>query len=324
MKNLLRISEITLLIISTFVFHSCKKENTVTVPEPPTAVTASAGNNQANVTFTAPINNGGSEITGYTVTSDPGGLTANGSASPITVTGLTNATAYTFTVTAKNAIGTSAKSPSSNSVTPNITDPDGNIYTTVTIGTQVWMKENLKTTKYNDDTPIPNVTSNDAWSQVSAGAYCDYSNNSANSTPYGRLYNWYVVDNESATKVASNGGKNVCPTGWHVPTDSEWATLTNYLGGETIAGGKLKETGITHWASQNTGATNESGFTGLPGGFRELNGTYDFLRYGGFYWSSNSFASIYGIYRKLNYVNAEIIRSTNGKRGAISVRCIKD
>jgi hypothetical protein len=184
---------------------------TLSIPGTPTIGTATPGNTQAAVTFTAPVSNGGSPITGYTLTSSPGGITAAGSVSPITVTGLTNGTAYTFTVTATNAIGNSVASSASNSVTPAIptpiTDNDGNVYKTVTIGTQVWMAENLKTTKYNDGTAIPNITVVATWVAATTGAYSDYSNTPANSTTYGRLYNWYTVDNNAATKVASNGGK---------------------------------------------------------------------------------------------------------------------
>jgi uncharacterized protein (TIGR02145 family) len=126
-------------------------------------------------------------------------------------------------------------------------DGDNNYYPVVQINTQLWMAENLKTTKYNDVTAIPNVIDDATWTFATTSAYCDYSNNPANSTTYGRLYNWYAVDNNAATKVASNGGKNVCPTSWHVPTDAEWTILTTFLGGESVAGGKLKETGTTHW-----------------------------------------------------------------------------
>ncbi len=126
-----------------------------------------------------------------------------------------------------------------------VSDIEGNTYKTIKIGTQTWMAENLKTTKYKDGSEIPNITNNG-----------DYDNNPANSETYGRLYNWYTVDDD----------KGVCPEGWHVPDDAEYTVLTDYLGGESVAGGKMKETGTEHWNSPNTGATNESGFTGLPRG----------------------------------------------------------
>jgi Fibrobacter succinogenes major domain (Fib_succ_major). len=118
------------------------------------------------------------------------------------------------------------------------------------------MAENLKTTKYNDGTAIPNIKVNPTWASLTTSAYCDYENTPTNSTTYGRLYNWYVIDNNAATKVSGNGGKNVCPTGWHIPSDSEWTTLITYSGDDSVAGGVLKETGSTHWVDPNWGASN--------------------------------------------------------------------
>ncbi len=155
-----------------------------------------------------------------------------------------------------------------------VTDIDGNVYHTVTIGTQVWLVENLKTTRYNDGTSIPLVTDSAAWSNADTSAYCWYNNDIANKNTYGALYNWFTV----------NTGK-LAIAGWHIPTDAEWTTLTDYLGGESIAGGKLKETGTTHWRSPNAGATNESGFTALPGGHRDVNGTFSAMGDDGFWWS---------------------------------------
>jgi uncharacterized protein (TIGR02145 family) len=278
------------------------------------------------VTFTPPASNGGSAITGYTVTSSSGGFTGTGSGSPITVSGLTNGTAYTFTVVATNIVGNSLASSASNSVTPSspVIDVEGNVYNTIYIGTQLWMAENLKTTKYNDGTAIPNITDDATWATATTGAYSDYSNTPANSTTYGRLYNWYAVDNNTATMVASNGGKNVCPTSWHVPSDDEWTTLTTYLGGETIAGGKLKETGTMHWSSPNTGATNETGFTALPSGLHYYNGIYVLIGYDGYWWSSTE-STTSGAWFRRTYSNAAIVgRYDDYKRDGISVRCVSD
>jgi uncharacterized protein (TIGR02145 family) len=294
-----------------------------TVPGAPTIGTATKGNAQAAVTFTAPASNGGSTITGYTVTSSPGGIIATGSGSPITVTGLTNGTAYTFTVTATNVNGTGPASSPSNSVTPLLTDIDGNVYNIVTIGTQVWMTPNLRTTKYSDGTPIPNITDNTTWG-LSTGAYCDYSNTPANSITYGRLYNWYAVDNNAATKVASNGGKNVCPTSWHVPSDDEWTTLITYLGGESVAGGKLKETGAFHWYTPNTGATNETGFTALPGGLRDDTGVYNEIGLYGNWWSSTDRSVTYAWMRYIYNTSASVNMNGDPKRYGFSVRCVRD
>lgn len=145
-----------------------------------------------------------------------------------------------------------------------VTDIDGNIYKTVTIGTQTWMAENLKVTHYRDGTTIPNVTTTSSWTALTTGAWCDYSNTSSNGNIYGHLYNVYVVRNS----------KNVCPVGWHLPSISEFQTLITYLGGDTlIAGKKLIESGISHWAKE-TGANNSSGFTALPSGVRNHLGTF--------------------------------------------------
>jgi uncharacterized protein (TIGR02145 family) len=306
-------------VIGTSLASSASNSVTpLTVPGAPTIGIAYAGNAQATVTFTAPVSNGGSAITGYTVTSSPGNFT---------VTGLINGYANTFTVTAINAIGNSLASSASNSVTPlgPITDKDDNVYNIVTIGTQVWMAENLKTTKYNDGTAIPNITDYTTWAALTTGAYSDYSNNPANSAAYGRLYNWYAVDNNAGTKVASNGGKNVCPTGWHVPTDAEWTTLTTYLGGESVAGDKLKETGTIHWITPNTGATNETEFTALPGGARNNDGSCtNNIGYTGYWWSSTKYSTLGAWIWYINDNYANIGSYYDDERTGYSVRCVMD
>jgi uncharacterized protein (TIGR02145 family) len=192
-------------------------------------------------------------------------------------------------------------------------DYQGNVYEVVTIGTQVWMAENLKVTKFNNGDDIPFVTDPTSWSNLTSPGYCWYVNTSE-TNEYGALYNWYTV----------NSG-NLCPTGWHVPSDVEWTTLTNYLGGTSVAGGKLKETGTEHWMSPNTGATNETGFTALPGGCRDSNGVYTYMSTGGFYWSTTPVGvSTRAWYRYLNYNEATISRLNNNKNTGYSVRCIKD
>jgi len=300
-------------------------------PGAPTIGTATAGNAQATVTFTAPVSNGGSAITSYTATSSPGGLTGTlnqAGSGTITVTGLTNGTAYTFTVTATTVSGTSSSSAASNSVTPMvppITDGSGNTYESVTIGTQTWMTKNLNTTKYNDGVDIPNITlPHGYWSTATTGAWCNYNNTASNATTYGKLYNWYVADNNAATKLTSNGGRNVCPIGWHVPSDTEWTTLITYLGGETVAGGKLKESDTSHWITPNTGATNSSGFTALPGGFRADNGGSAYIGQYGMWWSSTATYYTNGGYTyMISNSNAASSYSATMQQG-YSVRCLKD
>jgi uncharacterized protein (TIGR02145 family) len=196
-----------------------------------------------------------------------------------------------------------------------VTDIDGNTYRTVRIGGQVWMAENLRTTKYNDGTAIPLVTDNNTWYGLSTPAYCWYDNDRSKNAPtYGALYNWYTV----------NTGK-LCPTGWHAPTDSEWTALTTFMGGTSVAGGKLKETGITHWRSPNTGATNSSGFTGLPGGSHGYSsGPFYFLGDDGFWWTSTADSDYDAWSLNLSYDNSTIDRIRYHKRHGFSVRCLRD
>ncbi len=194
-----------------------------------------------------------------------------------------------------------------------ITDIDGNIYNKITIGAQVWMVENLKVTKYNDGTAIQLVTNGTAWENPTPG-YCWYDNDeSTYKNPYGALYNWYTV----------NTGK-LCPTGWHMPTDAEWDILINYLGGDSIAGCKMKETGTTHWNSPNTGANNESGFTGLPGGYRNSSGNFSYMDYNAYFWSSTMRNSNSAWGRKLNYASEDVIHHYDTKGCGFSIRCLKD
>jgi uncharacterized protein (TIGR02145 family) len=197
-----------------------------------------------------------------------------------------------------------------------VTDIDGNGYDTVTIGTQVWMVENLKTTKYNDGTSIPLVTSDTSWSNLTTPGYCFYDNDAAtNKANYGAIYNWYTV----------NTGK-LCPTGWHVPADAEWTTLTNYLGGENAAGGKLKESGISHWVTPNDGATNSSGFTALPGGYRQEGGSFCNINDDDFWWSTTTSTSqiTKAWSRGVNYNYPYVYNDFYLKSFGFSVRCIRD
>lgn len=197
-------------------------------------------------------------------------------------------------------------------------DYDGNVYKTVKIGKQVWMAENLKTTRYNDGTEIPNLESSSDWviedgTEGHNGAYCWFENEIINKDTYGALYNWYTVQT----------GK-LCPTGWHVPSDLEWTTLTTYLGGESVAGGKLKETGTIHWHNPNTGATNETGFTALPGSNRDIDGFFINIGYDGYFWSSNEYNANNAIMRYVDFSVSDMTRSLPYKKNGFSVRCIMD
>ena len=196
----------------------------------------------------------------------------------------------------------------------NVTDYDGNVYSAVTIGTQCWMQQNLKTTKFNDGSAIPYVTDNITWANLSTPGYCWYNNDySTYGSAYGALYNWYAV----------NTGK-LCPSGWHVPSYAECLLLTKFLGGDFVAGGTMKEADTTHWLSPNTGATNSSGFSALPGGYRSRgNGSFNILGYQTFFWSS-SVVGIDAWYYYLSYDDPYVLRLNLEMPNGYSVRCMKN
>jgi uncharacterized protein (TIGR02145 family) len=200
-----------------------------------------------------------------------------------------------------------------------MTDIDGNVYQTITIGTQVWMAENLKVTHYRNGNAIPNVTGNSEWSNLTTGAYCNYDNDVNNATTYGRLYNWYAVSDS----------RNIAPEGWHVPSDAEWQTLVDHLGGTEVAGGTMKTPGTIEggdglWHSPNTGATNESGFSALPGGYRIGGGSFTLLGLNAGFWSSTEAYGYVAWTRFLGYLNSQADRHDLHKLTGFSVRCVRD
>jgi uncharacterized protein (TIGR02145 family) len=205
-----------------------------------------------------------------------------------------------------------------------LSDVDGNTYEYVQIGTQIWMAENLKVTHYADGTPIDLVTNGTTWSNFSETdkAYCYYNNNAGNS--YGALYTWAAATNgaESSSQNPSNV-QGVCPDGWHLPSDAEWEQLRDFIG-STGAGGKLKETGTTHWTSPNTGATDEYGFTALPNGERATNGSFINKGNEAFFWTTESSYSTSGTAVYLLYNSSSMLWSSNSKSLGRSVRCVKD
>lgn len=217
----------------------------------------------------------------------------------------------------------SCKKDSNNNPSGSITDTDGNIYTSITLGTQTWMVENLRTTKLSNGTPIPLVSDAAGWSALTTPGYCWYGNNeTANKAAYGALYNWQAA-------------VNACPTGWHLPSDEEWKTLEQSLGMNNtdanatgwrysaLVGSQLKESGALHWKI-SAGATNSSGFTALPGGDRDSDvGFVDLGNYG-FYWSSSADVSSRAWYRRLNDDNGGVHRASSQQVTGYSVRCIKD
>ncbi|NOU17214.1 MAG: hypothetical protein HOO91_06610 [Bacteroidales bacterium] len=221
--------------------------------------------------------------------------------------GLTSGLKYYARAYATNSAGT-GYGKEINFTTFALVDNDKNYYNAITIGTQTWMKENLKTTKYRDSSTITHIADNTTWTTQITGAYCWYDNDINNKTTYGALYNFYtMVDN-----------RNLCPTGWHVPTDTEWTTLTDYLGGESMAGGELKAIS-TLWNDPNTGANNSRGFTAFPGGYRREDGSYYGIGNGGYWWSGTEAWD-----RKLYYDQSSIGRYDGKKGYGLSVRCVKD
>ena len=200
------------------------------------------------------------------------------------------------------------------SETGTVVDIDGNTYKTVRIGNQLWMAENLKVTHYRNGDAIPNITNKSKWENTTNGAYCNFNDNEVNVATYGRLYNWYTV----------NDNRKIAPDGWHVPTNDEWKTLVVFLGGSSFAGGKMKESGTVHWRSPNTSATNESGFSGLPGGYRYSFGHYIDMGNYAYFWSSTEYHTNYAWSRGLDFNLSVAGRNGSHKKEGISVRCIKD
>jgi len=194
-----------------------------------------------------------------------------------------------------------------------VQDQSGNFYNTVAIGTQVWFKENLRTKKYRNGNNIIVKTNTDT--STLAGQMYYYNNDSLTNYPvYGALYNW------RATQVSDS----LCPVGWHVPTDAEWTTLTNYLGGDYLAGGKMKSTGTTYWNSPNTDATNESGFSALPGGNRNSDGSFYGISIYAIFWSATETDLNLAWYRNLNGSDGNVYRYGTSKLIGASVRCLKN
>jgi len=195
-----------------------------------------------------------------------------------------------------------------------VVDIDGNLYKTIRIGSQTWMAQNLKTTRYSDGTAIPLVTDEKAWANLTTPGYCWYGNDSASYfRTYGALYNGNVIMTNK-----------LCPDGWHVPSNAEWGTLVDYLGGEGMAGNRLKEAGANYWVGPNTLATNESGFTALPGGFRYQDGLFHDFGFGGYWWTSTGLSISRLYFRHLYYEDYRIFTFPNQKENGFSVRCLRD
>lgn len=334
--------QFSMVALLTFFFLliilSCEKnptESTVNVPEVTTAEVTEIKGTTAQCGGTI-ISDGGATVTtrGVCWSTDQTPTVADNKTTDGTgagsftsnITCLTPETTYYVRAYATTSKGTGYGSTMAFTTQEAVTDIDGNVYNTVIIGTQEWMAENLKVTHYRNGDAIQNVTDATEWSNLTTGAYCNYDNDANNAITYGSLYNWYAV----------NDSRNIAPEGWHVPSDAEWKTLEMYLGMSqsdadaegwrgTDEGGKMKETGTTRWNSPNTGATNESGFSALPGGYRRIYGTYLSMSYYAKFWSSTEFYSYGAWSRHLHYDYSGVYRCDfdYGENG-FSVRCVRD
>lgn len=196
-------------------------------------------------------------------------------------------------------------------------DIDGNDYQTITAGKQTWTAENLNVSRYRNGDSVRHAATREEWLDAAAkgeGAWCYFSNDPANGKNFGRLYNWYAVSDP----------RGLAPKGWHVPTDREWSALTAFLGGEAVAGGKMKAAGGSRWRTPNEAATNFSGFSALPGGLRGIDGVFAFGAQSAYFWTSAEHSPMLGWYRVLNYHVATVVRSGEEKIDGMSVRCIRD
>jgi uncharacterized protein (TIGR02145 family) len=334
----------TALVAMTF-FSSCTPDEEITdtpsgsgnVPSlttvPVSNITSASATSGGTITST-----GGSAITqrGVVWGTTPNPTTANSSTNDgsgsdnytSNLSGITVNTTYYVRAYATNSAGTAYGNEltfTTEWLNPNldydsVTDADGNNYATIVIGNQEWMAENLRTTLYANGDPIPNVLDANQWISLNTGAWVHNNNESQYEIPYGKLYNWYAVDDS----------RNICPTGWHVPSDAEWSELIDHLdpnadGGNNLpntAGGKMKS--AQYWISPNQDANNESGFSGVPGGKRDINGNYDDGSIEGYWWSSTEDGSNEALYIDLSSYVGWAGRNRSQKIDGSSVRCIRD
>lgn len=327
-----------LLAGTAFLLFECKKEEKTTTTSVPGAITNSpAWPGRHWVVLKGQVN-GKNQLTKvifeydttttytHTVSPVPDTTSLNSNISfSATLTNLIPNTKYHFRVSAQNETGEAHGADIAFTTTDttniiinfnpdliydSIYDSEGNKYRTIQIGTQTWTAENLRSTRLNDDTDIPFVPDNYQWAALTTPGYCWFNNDSVG---YGAIYNWYTV-----------GTGKICPEGWHVPSDDEWTVLTDYLGGKSVAGGKLKEVGTSHWLNPNSGATNESGFTGLPTGYRNYSGGFNSISNYGFWWSSTEWSTTGAWYRDVYYGYTSVDRSNSSKKSGTTIRCLKD
>lgn len=241
--------------------------------------------------------------------SDIGNFTAS-------IARLESGTTYYVRAYATNRNGTAYGTVKSfTTASSKVVDIDGNVYNIVTIGTQTWMAENLKTTRYRNGDVINDGTGAGTVSGEAAPKYWFvYDDDLNNVSTYGRLYTWYTV----------NDGRSICPEGWHVASDEEWTILRDYLGGEKVAGVKLKESGTAHWTTLNKRATNQFGFTALPGGYRQNYQAFAHIGEVGYWWTATEESAHYGFLQSISYDSNDLSGIRYFKPLGYSVRCIRD
>ena len=294
--------------------------STITTVEVPATVASNSFDTNAQVMqgFTFSVNHPNLSLENATLQSD-GQLNLKvkfvGNPSATTINSTLN---YTYNDDFSSFSGSFPLMISAESVCGDVIDIDGNVYESVTIGTQCWMKSNLNVSRYRNGDVIPQVTSQEAWAELTTGAWCYYENNTANGTVYGKLYNWYAVTDP----------RGLAPEGYHVPSDAEWTILVDFLGGETVAGGKMKSQSgwITGWGTGDNG-TNSSGFNSKPAGRRFSGGAFDY--HGTSYWSTTDYVNVQwnveGAYnREIPSSGLTIVKFGNVKSEGYSIRCLKD
>ena len=309
------------------LFNSCSTTSDGTTTQQPTVVPAPPENLTGKVISSTAIDltwtDRSTNETGFKIermlvggTFAVVGTTATDIAS-FSDTGLTPSTIYIYRVYSYNEGGKSPVYSNELTLTTNSTIP------TITIGTQTWTTKNLDVATYSDGTVIPQVTDPTQWANLTTGAWCYYNNDAATASTYGKLYNWYAVAGIHDTDL-NTPNKKLAPTGYHIPSDAEWTTLITYLGGESMAGGKMKAMGTTLWGSPNMDATNTSGFTGLPGGIRNNNGRFSDIVIFGLWWSSSEYGTTNAWDRILYCNDGGAFRDYNNKGCGFSVRCLRD
>jgi uncharacterized protein (TIGR02145 family) len=322
-----------LYLVFICVFSQCSSsdsdsENVTIIPLAPTNLTGEViSGSQINLVWSDNSTNEiGFKVERKTITGtfvEIGNTTTN--ITTFNDTGLTQNTSYTYRIYSYNSSGNSPNySNEITLVTLNTTalDLDGNIYPLVTICGKTWSRTNLNVSRYKNGEIIPQVTSYNEWLNSTNGAWCYFENNSTNGLIYGKIYNWYAI----------NDPRGLAPEGYHIPSETEWNELINCLdvnanGGSTtpnIAGGKMKSTGTSLWTSPNTGATNESGFTGLPGGYRSNGGQFFDVGGRGYWWSSTQFNQQQAWTRHVNNVTAQVNKFLNYKNSGFYVRFVKN